>query len=528
MAKKLTLKDFIKKSREIHGDKYDYSSSTYINSSTKTYINCPIHGIFKQLPSSHLMGNGCPKCANEEKGRKKTNTKDNFIMKAKEIHKDKYNYSKVEYVNNHTKTCIVCPKHGEFLQTPNNHLNGQGCPHCSLLRKSDKVKLNTSDFISKAKLIHRDKYDYSKVNYIGSKDKICIICPKHGEFWQTPNSHLQGQGCPKCVGLNKTNDEWINEARVVHHDKYDYSNVNYINAKTKVNIICPIHGEFSQIPSVHLNGHGCPKCGNLFSNAENEIFNFLSILQPQQGNRTILKNNEIDIYIPSLKLGIEYNGLLWHSELYNRDKHYHLDKLIECNNKGVELMQIFEDEWFNNKEICKYNLLRLCNLDDNLIKISTTKCQIKEIKDKELIKDFLEKNDINGSTKLSIGLGAYCNGNLIYLMSFLRDKRKWILNRCTPNIKFCSNGIEKRILEYFVSVYKPSEIITFADRRWTICPQNNLFTQIGFIFDTYTPPNSYFYNTNIRFKRLKKKEDYETDKYTKIWDCGCIKYKYVI
>lgn len=528
MVKKLTLKDFVNKSRKIHGNKYDYSSATYINTSTKISIICPKHGEFKQLPSSHLMGSGCPKCTNEEKGRRKANTKDNFILKAKKIHKNKYDYSKVEYVNNHSKTCIICPIHGKFWQTPNNHLNGQGCPQCSLLIKSIKNKSNTSKFISKAKLIHENKYDYSKVNYINSKTKICIICPKHGEFWQTPNSHLQGQGCPKCVGLCKTNDEWINEARAIHHDKYDYSKVKYINAKAKVNIICPIHGEFYQSPSTHLDGHGCPKCGNLSSNAENEIFNFLSILHPQQRNRTILKNNEIDIYIPSLKLGVEYNGLLWHSELYNRDKHYHLTKLVECNNNGIELVQIFEDEWFNNKDICKYKLLRLCNLDTNLVKLSADKCQIKEIYDKEIIKDFLEKNDTNGNTKFSIGLGAYSNGVLICLMTFLKDKHKWIINRCTQNIKFCCNNIEKRIFDYFISVYTPSEIITFADRRWTICPQNNLFTQIGFTFDAYTPPKSYFYNTNIRFKRLKKKEEFETDKYTKIWDCGSVKYKFVI
>lgn len=528
MVKKLTLEDFIKKSRKIHGNKYDYSSSIYVNTSTKICIKCPKHGIFKQLPSSHLMGNGCPKCANEEKGRKKASTKNNFIIKANEIHKGKYDYSKVKYVNNHTKTCIICPEHGEFWKTPNNHLNGQGCPHCSLLTKSNKVKSKTSDFISKAKLIHGDKYDYSKVNYVNSKIKINIICPKHGEFHQTPNSHLQGQGCPKCVGLNKTNDEWIDEARAIHHDKYDYSNVIYINAKTKINIICPIHGEFSQTPSAHLDGHGCPKCGNLSSIAEDEIFNFLKRLNPQQRNRTILKNNEIDIYIPSLKLGIEYNGLLWHSELYNRDKHYHLNKLKECNNNGIELIQIFEDEWVNHKDICKFKLLKLCGLDNDLINISINECQIKEINNKKFVKDFLEKNDINGKTNFSIGIGAFNNGNLICLMTFLKGKHKWFLKRCTQNINFCCKGVEKRILEYFVSVYKPSEIITFNDRRWTISSKNNLFTQIGFTFDSYTSPKPYFYNTNIRFKRFEKKDTTETDKYTKIWDCGHIKYKYTL
>ena len=151
MAKKLTLKDFVDKARKVHGDKYDYSSSIYVNNSTKINIVCRKHGFFTQLPSSHLMGNGCPKCANEERGKNKSSSKDNFIQKAKKVHNNKYDYSKVNYVNNQTKVCIVCPEHGEFWQRPNNHLNGQGCPICSKLNKKNKNKSNTTDFIEKSK-----------------------------------------------------------------------------------------------------------------------------------------------------------------------------------------------------------------------------------------------------------------------------------------------------------------------------------------------------------------------------------------
>lgn len=524
MAKKLTLKDFVDKARKVHGDKYDYSSLIYVNNSTKINIVCRKHGFFTQLPSSHLMGNGCPKCANEERGKNKSSSKDNFIQKAKKVHNNKYDYSKVNYVNNQTKVCIVCPEHGEFWQRPNNHLNGQGCPICSKLNKKNKNKSNTTDFIEKSKKIHGDKYKYSKVNYINSKTKVCIICPEHGEFWQTPNSHLQGQGCPKCVGLGKTIDEWIEEANNIHNYKYNYSQAKYINAITKIKIICPIHGEFYQKPSTHLNGHGCPMCGNLSSKAENEITEFLKTLNPQQRNRSILKNNELDIYIPSLKLGIEYNGLLWHSELYNRNKYYHLNKLVNCNSKGVDLIQIFEDEWLNNKEICKYNLMKICGLTNILTKIDSDSCVIKVIRNKDIIKDFLNKNDINGNTRFSICLGAYKDDILICVMTLLKHGTNWVLNRCAQNIQFYCEGIEKQILDTFIRLYQPQKIIAFADRRWTIHPQNNLFTQIGFKFDGYTAPKSYFYNTNIRFKRFTKTEINSESTCTKIWDCGLIKY----
>ena len=124
----------------------------------------------------------------------KKKTKEEFIAKAKLVHGDKYDYSKVEYVGALTKVCIICPKHGEFCQEANSHLRGQGCPKC----KYEKQTCTTDEFIAKAKKIHGDKYDYSKVEYVNDRTKVCIICPKHGEFWQTPNHHLSGCGCPKC------------------------------------------------------------------------------------------------------------------------------------------------------------------------------------------------------------------------------------------------------------------------------------------------------------------------------------------
>ena len=125
-------------------------------------------------------------------------SKDEFVKRAEEVHGNKYDYSKVEYVNKHTKICIICHEHGEFWQSPNNHLAGNGCRKCWLKRNLTSKLSNTEVFINKAKQIHGNKYDYSKTIYEHSLKKVCIICPEHGEFWQTPNSHLNGQGCPIC------------------------------------------------------------------------------------------------------------------------------------------------------------------------------------------------------------------------------------------------------------------------------------------------------------------------------------------
>ena len=193
MSHKKTTKEFITESKTIHNDRYDYSKVEYVNAKTKVCIICPEHGEFWQTPSNHLKGQGCPKCG----GIYHYNTQE-WVEEAKKVHKNKYDYSKVEYVNNKTDVCIICPEHGEFWQTPNTHLRGSGCPICGQINRTKTKTLPLNEFIIKAFLVHGDKYDYSKVEYVNSKTKVCITCPKHGEFWQTPDVHLQGKGCPKC------------------------------------------------------------------------------------------------------------------------------------------------------------------------------------------------------------------------------------------------------------------------------------------------------------------------------------------
>ncbi len=184
-------------------------------------------------------------------------TTEEFIKRAKEKHGDWYDYSKVDYVNAKTDVIIICPKHGEFLQLPYHHLIGYGCPVCAGKNR------NTEMFIEEAQKVHGNKYDHSKVNYDVPFMKVCINCLEHGEIWQTPGAHIHNKsGCSECVRNKKiSTDEFVTKARKVHGDKYDYSKVDYVNAKTDVIIICPEHGEFLQSPDSHWRGCGCKKCG---------------------------------------------------------------------------------------------------------------------------------------------------------------------------------------------------------------------------------------------------------------------------
>lgn len=181
-------------SEKIHSTKYDYSLVNYINNCTNVDIICAIHGIFSQQPQVHMKGGNCPKCINEKKSKFFAMSKDEFIRLSNIVHNNKYDYKLVDYINQSKKVKIICPTHGIFEQSPKSHYyNKSGCPYCS-----GSYKSNTLEFIEKAKKIHNNTYFYDNVNYKTSLDKIIVTCPKHGDFFITPNNHLQGKGCPIC------------------------------------------------------------------------------------------------------------------------------------------------------------------------------------------------------------------------------------------------------------------------------------------------------------------------------------------
>ncbi len=192
MAIKLTTNEAISRCKITHGDKYDYSSSLYVNADTKLKIICKVHGEFLQRYSDHVKGRGCSKCG----GVAKLDTT-SFIAKAVNIHGDKYDYSKVCYVNTETPITITCFFHGEFFQTPHQHLQGQGCSECGKAKTASSHLLSHGQFLEKAKKIHGSKYLYL-VEYVNQHQHIKILCNTHGEFCQKPKEHLRGNGCPVC------------------------------------------------------------------------------------------------------------------------------------------------------------------------------------------------------------------------------------------------------------------------------------------------------------------------------------------
>ena len=280
-------------------------------------------------------------------------TTEDFIKRANKVHNNFFDYSKVTYVNCMSKVCIICPIHGEFMQRASHHLDGHGCSKCYHDRQKKIQAKTTEDFIKQCKSLFGDKYSYNNTNYINNRTYVCITCPTHGDFSIIPSHFLKGYGCKKCSKRYRyTTKEWIDLANEVHKERYEYSKTEYIDKNKKVCIICPEHGEFWQLPRHHLNGCGCPKCYNKNWHLEEEIEIFLkenNILYERQKKFEWLKNKRgmsLDFYLNKYKIAIEcqgtqhfkpidfFGGENAFSETIKRDK---LKEKL-CNENGVTLL----------------------------------------------------------------------------------------------------------------------------------------------------------------------------------------------
>ena len=295
----------------------------------------------------------------------------------------------------------------------------------------------------------------------------------------------------------------------------------------------------------HMNGHGCPKCGIKTSNGEIELKNFIIPLVGEEnvimGDRTVLGGKEFDILIKPLNIGIEYNGVIWHSEKYGKDKYYHISKTEDALSSGVKLIHIFEDEYTEHKDIVLSKIKYMLGKSD-APRIYGRKCKIRNI-DKQQARIFLEKNHIQGFVPSTVYLGAFYENTIVSVMTLKKTKHAWELTRFASEINTCVIGTFGKILKRFIEIYNPDLIKTFSDARWCLNKEENIYTKNGFIYNGTTKPN-YFYTSETKGKRVHKfnmrktilhkkynlplsmteKEMCDSLGLYKIWDCGLHKY----
>jgi len=293
-------------------------------------------------------------------------THQQFVDQANKVHDGKYTYPE-NYAGDAVKINIVCPIHGIFRQVPSSHLQGCGCPKCANDLRSKFFIHSHDEFVIKANIVHNNKYKYID-QYKGAFCKIEIECPVHGIFLQRAGKHLVGDGCPKCAGtMRKTKEQFVIESAIVHNDKYKYPG-EYKNARTDIAIECPKHGIFFQVPDVHLNGAGCPTCSSNSSKPEMKWLDSLGIPNDNVHRHCRIYINDSyikpDGFDPIMNTIYEFYGDYFHGN----PKIYDPNKINDKNGKtfgqlyqntiiretliksaGYNIVSIWESDWNNRR-----------------------------------------------------------------------------------------------------------------------------------------------------------------------------------
>lgn len=409
-------------------------------------------------------------------------------------------------------------------------------------------------------------------NIIKTKEDLLILDNNcHHCYTLLPN-HLVSRNnelnCKICGLYNKeiTTKKFQNEIdEVSPNDKYTLLE-DYIDTHTPILIRhekCGYEYKVSRtnfLGSPNREGRRCPKCSlsNQVSKEEENLLNWIKSFYKGkiiENDRKILKGKELDIYFPDLKIAIEYDGLYYHSEEHC-DKNYHLNKTEKCEKLGIQLIHIFSDEWDNKREFLKKKIKHILHCNNNE-KIYARKCYIEEItvSDKN---QFLEENHIQGKDISCLNLGLWYptedGDRLVSVMTFRKpskalghnsdSKYDYELSRFASDIEYNVLGGFSKLFSYFKNNYEWNNIITYADRRWSI---GNVYIVNGFNLDHISKPNYWYldnsYNTRYyRFKFRKQElkklfpDSYSDDKtefeimsengYTRIWDCGNLVFTY--
>ena len=374
--------------------------------------------------------------------------------------------------------------------------------------KSDIIK-------DKSKKTNLDKYG---VEYIFNLDWVRNKADK--VYFNKYGVHLGHMTKDMILKMNiKKKQKWIDEIL----EKNKNLKFIYIDLNKKLYYFECEYGHEFEIPFILLNVRNssntviCTKCNPIKKNVsglEIQLTNFIKenyngkIIE---NSKRIIKPYELDVYLPDLKLGFEFNGLFWHCE-YSKTDTYHVDKTNLCEQQGIYLIHVYEDDWMYKQEIVKSRILNLLGKTPN--KIYARKCEIKEITDNKLISEFLENNHLQGFVGSQIKLGLLYNGELVSLMTF-GSKRKFMKQSNVDNVyemlRFCSKlntsviGGSEKLFKYFIEKYKPKEVISYADRSWS---QGELYKNLGFTFISKTPPNYYYIiDKTIRKHRFNFRKD---------------------
>ena len=554
---RIKKEDWIKRFVERHGDIYDYSKTVIDGAGKKVTIICRRHGEFLQTPAMHANGNGCRKCANEAHGLSRSIGLDSLLKRFAEVHGDTYDYSLVTSSKTSGKATIVCRKHGPFDQLITSHLGGCGCRICYNETIGERSTKHWGEVLADFTAVHGSRYQYIEASYKNAKAPVKIICNEHGEFEQIAAAHANGHGCPECAkgairkAKRKDDAYFLSKAKERGNSKYEYRKVVRSGRTTRIEIICPEHGQFLQIAGDHYRGNGCPKCVSLANPKANiEIAQFMESLgfDVLRDQRCLGDRRSIDVLVPEIGLGIEHNGLIWHSEKFKQNAKTHLiEKKLAAEERGIRCIHIFEDEWLHRNEQCKQILAYAAGRAE---KLNARDCEFSIIPSPSLeASGFMDANHIQGAAKCKLYAVLRHNGRIVMAASFgqLRSNRtnsdasKWELSRMASScvVRGGASKIMKNLLGQRSDI---KHITTYYDHR--LFSGGKVYEAMGFVkTHTYGPDYRYVAGDRREHKSLYQKKliakkfsiemsgktEYEAMLelgYFRIWDCGKTRYEF--
>lgn len=436
-----------------------------------------------------------------------------YLLRAITAHGGRYTYDKATLLGATSLARITCPLHGVFVQKLANHLNGAGCPKCAG---------RGVDWVERFRSVHGDLYDYSQTVFVGYKTPVVIICKDHGPFTQTPDNHYRGrQGCPKCKGLRIRAakqlpiSEFISRATAVHGGRFTYVEKQFSNMLTdNAEIVCREHGSFFQTAVNHLAGKvGCRKCSDKKSSGEDALFSFVNgLVEAKSRDRTLLTGQkELDVYVPSKQLAIEYCGMYWHSlgdkEESAKNKNRHYDKYQECRKLGVRLLTLYEEEWVEHN----YAVRRLIRnaLGKSRGRLMARKCELREVAAQDA-RAFYERYHPQGGAGNGEHFALFWNGKMVACMRFTlgaNDRgaaaatRTWTLTRYATRITVA--GAASKLFKAFLAKHKPEIVKSFSDNRFF---DGGMYEKLGFALESENAPDYAVWHRKLG---LKPKSHYQ-------------------
>lgn len=472
---------------KIAAPNYDYSKFVYVNEAAKSTIVCPVRGEVQNSYRNIVRSGG------RVKGLSKRKTNEEYIVELTEALKntgdlEKYDLSKINYVKATTKVTITCLKHGDKEVAPFHLLNGRRCGECKGIKLSNLHRAEWEKVKEHAKAVWGDLYDYSEFMYVNNYTQGIILCkkPGHGSFTKSMGHHIgMGQGCPTCkkeelktIQVDKGIISFleISSKTTKFKEKYTYDNVVYNSRNLPVMVTCKDHGDFPVTPYNHAyKKSGCPKCSNSVSAAEMEIRNFvISLGLAIECNTPILNGLHIDIFIPSLKIGIEYCGVWWHREEEEDGSggvkpNYHKNKYLLAKSKNIQLIQIFEDEWINTPE--KVKTVLKVKLGKEYSYIPARKTMFEEVTNIRAKALYSSVHMQGGVTSLGKSFGLTHEGTLLSCMSFsVSNVDKGIIDLARFASMTRVPGGFSKLLKNSIPILKKlgiHTIISFSDNRWS-------------------------------------------------------------